>query len=82
MMYYQMAVILAKEKNWFDSLEKMGFVIYFLERLGGISHEKFVIRLLKKFKKEGFVEEYVNLAKKTHPRNFASQLSDFLGILI
>jgi len=48
MMYYQMANIMAREKKWFDALEKMGLVIYYLKGLGGISHKKFVLRLLKK----------------------------------
>ncbi len=78
MMYYQMAVIVAREKKWFNALEKMGFVIFFLGGLGGITHKKFVIRLLKKFKKENLLEKYVKLARKTHPRNFATQLSNLL----
>jgi hypothetical protein len=78
MMYYQMAIIVAREKKWFNALEKMGFVIYYLGRLGGISHKKFIIRLLKKFEKENLFEEYVKLAKKTHPRDFAMELSSLL----
>lgn len=78
MMYYQMAIIAAREKRWFNALEKMGFVIYYLGRLGGIRHKKFVIRLLKKFEKESLLEEYVKLAKKTHPRNLATELSSLL----
>lgn len=41
MMYYQMANIVAREKKWFDALEKMGFVIFYLKGLGGVSHKKF-----------------------------------------
>ena len=77
-MYYQMAIIAAREKKWFNALEKMGFVIYYLGRLGGVSHKKFVIRLLKKFEKESLFEEYVKLAKRTHPRNLAIELSSLL----
>lgn len=79
MMYYQMALIAAKEKRWFNALEKMGFVVYYLKGLGGISHKRFVLRLLKKFKKEILLEEYVKLAERTHPKDLASQLKIFLG---
>lgn len=78
MMYYQMAIIAAREKRWLNALEKMGFVVYYLKGLGGISHKRFVLRLLKKFKKETLLEEYVKLAEKTHPRNLVSQLKVFL----
>lgn len=78
MMYYQMALITAREKRWFDALEKMGFVIYYLKGLGSMSHKKFALRLLKKFKKEALLAEYVNLAQRTHPKDFASRLKPFL----
>src|SRR4030042_5985149 len=65
MMYYQMALIATKEKRWFTALEKMGFVIYYLKGLGGEGHRKFSLRLLKKFKKEALLEEYVRLAERT-----------------
>lgn len=80
MMYYQMAVIAAREKKWFDALEKMGFVIYHLEGLGGMSHKRFVVRLLKKFNKEVFWEEYVKLAKNTLPKDLTIRLNSFLGM--
>ncbi len=78
MMYYQMALIRAREKSWFDALEKMGFVIHYLHGLGGESHRKFVLRLLKKFKKEVLLEKYIKLAERTHPRDLASQLKILL----
>ncbi len=79
MMYYQMAIIVVREKKWFNALEKMGFVIYYLGRSGCVGHKKLIIRLLKKFKKENSFEEYVKLAKSTHPRNFTKKLTNFLG---
>jgi hypothetical protein len=78
MMYYQMANIVAREKKWFDALEKMGFVIFYLKGLGGMSHKKFVLRLLKKFKKETSLEEYLELAEKTHPRDLLPRLKIFV----
>lgn len=80
MMYYQMAEIVAREKKWFDALEKMGFVIYYLKGLGGTSHKKFVLRLLKKFKKEDLLEEYVRLSERTHPRDLNPRLKTLLEI--
>jgi len=80
MMYYQMAQIAAKEKKWFNALEKMGFVIYYLKGLGGISHERFVLKLLRKFKKETLLEEYIKLAKTTHPKGLAPKLKALLEI--
>jgi len=79
MMYYQMAIITAKEKKWQSSLEKMGFVIYYLGGLGGASHKKFVIRILKKLKKENLFEDYIKLAQNNPPRSFSIKLSKFLN---
>ncbi len=78
MMYYQMAIIAAKEKRWHNALEKMGFVIYHLEGLGGEGHRKFVIRLLKKVEKESSFEKYIKLACNNNPREFSKKLSDLI----
>lgn len=80
MMYYQMALIAAREKKWFNALEKMGFVIYYLKGLGGEGHRKFSLRLLKKIKKETLLMDYVKLAEQTHPRDLAPQLKSLLGV--
>lgn len=79
MMYYQMAIITAKEKKWQNALEKMAFVIYYLGGLGGTSHRKFVIRLLKKLKKENLFENYIKLAQNNPPRSFSVKLSKLLN---
>ena len=79
MMYYQMATILAREKKWQNALEKMGYVIHFLGGLGGATHEKFVLRLLKKFKKENRMDEYIKLALENKPEDFGTTLSKFIS---
>lgn len=78
MMYYQMAVIAAREKKWSNALEKMGLVIHYLGRLGGVSHKNFIFRLLKKFRKEGRLNDFVELATKLKPRDFTTRLPLFL----
>lgn len=79
MMYYQMADILAREKRWFEALEKMGFVIHYLGHLGGITHEKFVKRLLKKFELEGKIEEYLDIVKLSKPRQLGKKLKNLIN---
>lgn len=79
LMYYQMAIIVAKERKWQNALEKMGFVIYYLGGLGGIGHKKFVIRLLKKVKKESLFVNYIELAQNNPPRSFSIKLSKLLN---
>lgn len=79
MMYYQMAIIVAKERKWKNALEKIGFVIYYLGGLGGACHKKFVVRLLKKVKKEGLFENYIELAQNNPPRSFSIKLSKLLN---
>lgn len=78
LMYYQMAIILSKEKKWADALEKMGFVIYYLKRVGGTTHNNFIIRLLKKVNKEKEVDVYIKLAVTNPPREFRHKLHEFL----
>ncbi len=57
----------------------MGFVIHYLNGLGGAGHTKFSIRLLKRYGKEQYLEEYVALAIKNSPRHFSAKLSTFLS---
>ncbi|MBN1168982.1 hypothetical protein JXA63_03780 [Candidatus Woesebacteria bacterium] len=78
MMYYQMSDILAREKRWFEALEKMGFVIHYLRGFGGQSHIKYTTRLLKKFDKEEFLDEFEKLAINIKPKEFSKTLKDFL----
>lgn len=78
MFYYQMADILAKEGKWFDALEKMGLCLHFLGRIGGISHEKFILRLLKKFSKDNSLESYVELVINSEPSSLGDKLKAFL----
>ncbi|MBN1262831.1 MAG: hypothetical protein JW991_00575 [Candidatus Pacebacteria bacterium] len=78
MMYYQMSIILAREKRWLEALEKMGFVIYYLGGFGGQTHIKYTARLLKKFDKENLVDEFEKLAIKTNPKTFFKMLKGFL----
>lgn len=79
MIYYQMAVILAREKKWQNALEKIGYVIHYLGGPGGITHERFILRLLKKFKKENKLNEYIKLAIENKPENFGRVLSKFIS---
>ena len=78
MMYYQMAIISSREKKWLQALEKMGFVVHYIGCLGGVTHEKFVLRLLKKFGKEDRLKDYILLAIKKNPEDFSTALKDFL----
>lgn len=78
MVYYQMADILAREKRWFEALEKMGYVIYYLKGLGGITHEKFVIRLLGKLQAQDKLSSYLDLCEKTKPELLADKLHKLL----
>jgi len=78
MMYYQMADILAREEKWSQALFQMGLVINFLHGLGGITHEKFVKRLLKKFKKELLFDEYIELSISSEPRELETKLSELI----
>jgi len=61
MFYYQMADILDSEEKWFDALVKMGYCTHFIGRLGGLCHEKFILRLLKKFSKEQSLNKYLDI---------------------
>ena len=79
MMYYQMADILAREKKWFHALRDMGFVVYYLKGLGGITHEKFVKRLLRKLNVEDKFNEYIELCIKTNPKQIEPKLLDLVG---
>ena len=74
MMYYQMADILAREKKWSQALFQMGLVIHFLHGLGGITHKKFVKRLLKKFDKESLFDEYIELSISSEPTELEKKL--------
>lgn len=77
MMYYQMADISARRKNWFGALEKMGYMIHYADfpkGVGGISHEKFVLRLLKKFNITNKYESYLELCKQTNPQKLQDEL--------
>lgn len=78
MMYYQMAVIASREKKWKNALFQMGLTIHYLGRLGGATHEKFTLRLLKKFSKQEKLSEYEALAKSSSPEKFSKILDDFL----
>lgn len=78
MMYYQMSIILAREKRWLEALEKMGFVIHYLKGFGGQTHIKYTTRLLKKFDKENLVDEFEKLAISTKPKTLSKILKDFL----
>ena len=74
MMYYQMAIILARERRWQNALEKMGYVIHYSRGVGGVGHKKFVLRLLKKFKREDKFDEYIKLAIEKKPGDFGKAL--------
>lgn len=79
MLYYQMAIILSKEKKWQNALEKMGYVIHYLGGLDGITHEKFILRLLKKIRKEDKFDEYVKLAIDTKIKDFGKAFSRLIS---
>lgn len=78
MMYYQMADILAREKKWLQALFQMGLVIHFIHRLGGITHEKFVKRLLKKIDKESLFDEYVELSINSEPKKLEEKIRELI----
>jgi len=80
MMYYQIAVIHAKEKRWEDALLNMGFVIYYLGRSGGVGHEQFARRLLKKLNKEDQYQKYVKIAQSHKPEYFKKELIKLLNV--
>jgi hypothetical protein len=80
MMFYQMADILAREKKWFQALLNMGFCIHYLGRIGGSSHEYFIKHLLKKFNSEEKLFLYIELCKKTPPKNLKKELHKLLQI--
>lgn len=73
MMYYQMAIICAKEKKWLDALCFMGYVIFYLETCG-ISHEKFILRMLKKIKKEDKMNDFIALSLVNPPKKLKNNL--------
>lgn len=78
MMYYQMAIICAKEKKWLDALSFMGYVIFYLKGCG-ISHEKFILRILKKIKKEDKISDFIALALAKSPKKFKNDLQILLN---
>ena len=80
MMYYQMADIFAREKKWRQALLQMGLVIHFNHGLGGITHEKFVKRLLKKFNKETAFNSYIELSLNTKPQELEVKIKELLNI--
>lgn len=79
MMYYQMADILAREKKWSQALFHMGLVIHFLHGLGGITHEKFVKRLLKKYNKEALFDKYIELSINSEPKELEMKIRELLN---
>ena len=74
MMYYQMADILAREKKWLHALRDMGFVVHYLKGLGGLTHEKFVKRLLRKLNAEDKFNEYIELCIKNSSKQIEPKL--------
>jgi hypothetical protein len=79
MMYYQMAIIAAKEKRWENALEKMSYMIHYLKGLGGTTHKKFVLRLLKKIGKEDKFDDYIKLSKEKDIKNIRLSLSKLIS---
>lgn len=78
MMYYQMADILAREKKWKAALFHMWLVIHYLHWLGGVWHEKFVKRLLKKFNKERLFKQYIEVCKNTDPKKLEGKIIELI----
>lgn len=78
MMYYQLALIVAKEEKWKNVLEQMGFMLYFLQQLHP-AHMKLVKRALDKLDKLDRFNEYVNLASSTPPVEQDKKLAKLLA---
>lgn len=68
MMYYQMADISAIEKNWDQALFHMGLVIHFLKRVGGLTHEKFIKKLLHEVGHLAYYNKFIELSLNTDPK--------------
>ena len=77
-MYYQMADILARETKWEQALFQMSFFVYFHSGLGGITHEKFVKRLLKKIDKEHIFEDFVRVSLKNSPKESGNKIKELI----
>jgi hypothetical protein len=77
--YYQMADIAAREKKWENALFHMGLVVHYNKGVGGASHTKFIIRLLKKFKKEALFDDFIKLSLVTKSENIRDEMKDLLN---
>ena len=77
--YYQMADISAREKKWENALFHMGLITHYLKRIGGVSHEKFIKRLLKKFEKEASYNEFIDLSITSKPEDLREKLKTLLN---
>lgn len=57
----------------------MGFFIHFHLGLGGITHEKFVKRLLKKFKKEDRLHDFIKISLKSELQELDKKIKDLIN---
>ncbi len=78
MFYYQLADISAREKRWMDALFFMSLVTHYLQRLGGVTHEKFIKRLLKKYGKEDRLEDFIKFSIQTPPERLGKKIKELL----
>ena len=81
MMYYQMADIAARQKLWIKSLEMMGLMIHFAnfpKGVGGVAHQKFLLRLLKKYKSEDKYEEFIKLCLEADPTRLYKNINQLV----
>ena len=79
-LYYQLADIAAREKKWGNALNQMALVIHYNGRLGGVSHEKFIQRLLKKINQELKFDEFIALSINTSIEELNIKIQKLLGI--
>ncbi len=77
MMYYQMVIILMREKKWVGALEKMGFVLFHLKQLHP-AHEKVIRRIMKKLDIEEKFDQFVSMAKATPQMELGDRLKKLL----
>ncbi|MDT0685589.1 hypothetical protein [Autumnicola psychrophila] len=62
MLYHQMADILAREKKWYEALKQMTYTFHYLGKVGGITHQRFIEKLLKKVDKSSYFDEFVKIS--------------------
>lgn len=77
--YHQLAIISAKEKNWFDALYQSACLIHNIGGFGGRTRERNIKLWLHKLKKSEKLREYMTIAVRESPNDAKSLLENLIN---